>query len=318
MRLNPATLADLPAPPGAEAVMPLPSWWPKKKAYHGTYDDSVAAIQREGFCCPPAHECSDRAEYGWERLWKGEVYKAYREKLDDRQRRAFHAHLGLATGGRRSTLVTADEIGERVSLFWVSRDQGVANRYEAVTEVDLSQLRYYFWFEDTSKGRQSYVFVLPRACPQAPGTILKPAEFEPPPVGEYAYLDMSSFIVDGTYPRTTKFYARSRGTLVRPDEAVVSSDPRSLFERPVARFPWPGRKARLVDARFGLYAVKARALDAVEPDSIQVNYDPTGGSLDDESQWEALPESKREMRARTKAANAARMAEIEALLSRTR
>lgn len=289
VRSNPIDLSELPAAPGSEAVMPLPEWWSEQSVYHGTSARVWRAIQDEGFCCPPAFDCSDGGEYGWDAVWKHETYAAYKS-LTREQRRVFHRHVGHT--GR--SLVPMRALGYGVSLFWVSLSQRVAESYGVVTEVDLSLLRYYFWFEDEILGEQSYVFVMPMDCPQAPTSILTRVEYDPEPVSRYGYVSLRNYALVGSQPDV---WAHGLVEGVGPDEVLFSATPDTGAGEPVARFPWPS-DTRLVDARRNFYATSQPLL----PDeSWEVNYSRYVNHYYDESKWQPLPSTRDELLARWKA-----------------
>lgn len=149
--------------PGARAIESLPEWWPDDPVFHRT--NAFSAIMAEGLCAPVAEMASNDPEYGWEAVWKEEVYSTYRHYLTKEQRRAFNAIFGEES----ARLVRKDEFGQLVSLFWVTkmRRDGRREGDRATLEVDLSKLRYYWWFPDEILGDASYCFVLPTDCPQA-------------------------------------------------------------------------------------------------------------------------------------------------------
>lgn len=155
-----STALRLPTSPGEEAVDPLPEWWPEKPVYHGsraTYE----VLYEEGLCAPVAVLASGD-DYGWQEVWRDEVWHSYTHDLDATQKRRFRDQAGLA--GRRPG---KDAIGEAVALFWVTQTKRVAASFGPVLEVNLAALRYYWWFPDEVLRERSYVFVLPVDCPQA-------------------------------------------------------------------------------------------------------------------------------------------------------
>jgi len=152
---------------------PRPEWrledlseFDEEIVYHGTR--ALTIIQHEGLCAPVADVASGD-DYGWEDVWKSEVGHSYRKMLDTRQRRRFNSFFGRDS----ARLFRNDELGGMVSLFWITMRKKTAEAYldqrdSAVLEVDLSQLNYYWFFEDDILGESSYVFVMPTECPQAP------------------------------------------------------------------------------------------------------------------------------------------------------
>jgi hypothetical protein len=159
----------LPDPPGARAIDPLPDWWPDEPAYHGTR--ALDAIMCEGLCAPPAEYAAADPDYGWEAVWRDELYHSYLHHLEPGQRAAFNAIFGEGPAP-----FPEHSFGQLVSLFWVSRYRRVAAGCGPALEVDLSQLRYYWWFPDEVLGERSYVFVLPTNCPQAPPSAFRPVD----------------------------------------------------------------------------------------------------------------------------------------------
>lgn len=150
----------LPTSPGAEAVEPLPDWWPKQRAYHGTRA-AYEVLLDQGLCAPGAVNASGD-DYGWKDVWRDEVWHSYTNHLDGAQKRRFRDQSGLA--GRRPS---KDAIGEVVALFWVTKRLQTAASHGDVLDVNLAALRYYWWFPDNVLGESSYVFVMPVDCPQA-------------------------------------------------------------------------------------------------------------------------------------------------------
>lgn len=154
-----ASSLTLPESPGAEAIEDLPDWWPKYDVYHGTRD--AVGILSTGLCAPQAFQASGD-EYGWDEVWRDEIWNSYNHHLSGEQRQMFRDRSGLS--GRRPG---KDSIGSVIALFWVSRRRRVAESHGTVLKVNLSALRYYWWFPDEILGEESYVFVLPDNCPQA-------------------------------------------------------------------------------------------------------------------------------------------------------
>jgi hypothetical protein len=155
----------LPDRPGARALEPLPEWWPDEPVYHGTR--AWAKIKQQGLHAPLAEDAAPDPDYGWDAVWKSELYESYRHHLSPAQRRQFHHHFGSEPG-----LLSMRALGQLVSLFWISRQRRVAASYGGIEggqalQVDLHQLRYYWWFSDEILGDASYVFVLPADGPQA-------------------------------------------------------------------------------------------------------------------------------------------------------
>lgn len=149
----------LPSSPGSEAIDPLPDWWPNEPVYHGSRA-AHRILLVNGLCAPQASFASGD-EYGWEEVWRDEVWNSYKS-LTGVERRAFRDRSGLS--GRRPS---KEDIGRVVSLFWVTKTYRAAASHGDVLSVNLSALRYYWWFPDEVLGESSYVFVLPLDCPQA-------------------------------------------------------------------------------------------------------------------------------------------------------
>lgn len=235
------------------ALEPLPDWWPEEPVYHGTRYEYLASIQRNGLCAPPAWRASGD-NYGWAEVWRHEVAASYRE-LTAEQRRKLNAHLGLPAGTR----LTQKMLGQAVSLWWVSKDRRVAESYEVVNAVDLSQLNYFWWFPDTVLGQQSYVFVLPTACPQAPGTVLRPLKYAAASLGKYGYISLRQWVRNGARGPVGRGGWFSTQKPIEEDDTVFFQSEQGAYRvggGPVAKFPRPPA-ARLLDARNGVWATKA-------------------------------------------------------------
>lgn len=170
----PGAFADIetyePSPVQAVQTKPLEPP-PEGPLYHGTRD--AKHVLYLGLQQPPAYgSVGGDPDYGWSGLWRSEMYSVYR-RLDPKMRRDFHQQLGFESG----RLLSAETLGEMVSLFWVTTSLQTAQRYGRghVFEVDASQLSYYWWFGDEME-KNSYVFVMPSDGPQAPPSAFKLVE----------------------------------------------------------------------------------------------------------------------------------------------
>ena len=228
------------------ALEPLPDWWPEEPVFHGTKRAAWRSIQSDGLCAPVAQYASGD-DYGWREVWRHEIHASYKG-LSREQRSLFHHHVKWEE--RRQMSMAA--LGESVSLWWVSKRRSVAERYDVLTQVDLSVLDYYWWLPDEVLGEQSYVFVLPTDCPQAPPSVLKRIDFAPAPqVWGYRSLKrwdggaLINWVPDTDLPlmpSETYFFA-------------TATDAYRQMGGPIGRFPWPA-DARQLDARSNVWAVE--------------------------------------------------------------
>jgi len=220
--------------------------------FHGTSEAAWKAIRRDGLCAPVAENASKWGSYGWREVWRHEVYASYKN-LSPEQRRRFHSLAGHPPG----KLMSMTDLGRSVSLWWVSLRDRIAHTYDVVTQVDLSVLDYYWWLPDTILEEDSYVFVLPTNCPQAPPSVLK----------RWGYSSLRNW-VDGL-PQSTPF----TDLPLRPDERHFYDQAQGAYSEcggPIGRFPWPDR-ARLIDKEdeYKVWAVKGK----ISPDKTWTWHD---------------------------------------------
>ena len=274
------------------ALEDLPEWWIEEPVYHGTNTESWRSIQREGLRCPVAESASgDECGFGWKDVWREEVYASWKA-LSLEQHQRFAALLGV-----NAKDVTRRFLGENTSLFWVSKRKSVTENYDVPTVVDLSQLRFYWWFKDDVLGNDSYVFVLP-IDNQAPSSILAKLPYEPKSsrfgyrglkalradsAARRAYdagvpLDVTHAWMDAGTSDEAEPFDETREIMFYTDPASATSYGRGG----VVRFPLP-RQSRLIGARHSVYATR-QALPP--PSTWEINsgryYD---GDLENEALW---------------------------------
>jgi hypothetical protein len=260
------------------ALEPLPDWWPDEPVFHGTNRDAWSAIQKDGLCAPIAQNASGD-DYGWNEVWRREIHASYKA-LSKEQRRLLHRHVGHPPGRPMNML----DLGENVSLWWVSKQRRVAEGYSIVTQVDLSVLDYYWWLPDEVLGDESYVFVLPTDCPQAPPRLLERIAFESVP-GQWAYHSLRRW-AGGPLDIEVALEPPNTDLPLLPGEThfyATAGDAYREYGGPIGRFPWPAH-ARLLDARSNVWAVEGE----IVPDATWSWHDDRYVPLDDPSKFQPM------------------------------